>query len=44
MQSRDFYRLCWAQDPRSLADFRVELDADAELLGPHVRPKSWIRL
>jgi hypothetical protein len=30
-----FYKLCWAHDPRSLADFKVEVDGFGELFGPY---------
>ena len=33
-----FYRLCWGHDPRgNIGEFRVELDTDAELIGPFTR-------
>jgi hypothetical protein len=33
-QPGDHYRLCWSHDGGGLADFKVELDADAILRGP----------
>ena len=32
-----FYRLCWAHEPASLADFAVEVDSSVDLAGPFVR-------
>jgi hypothetical protein len=32
----DTFKLCWAHDPSALSDFNVEIDADAELIGPNV--------
>ena len=32
-----FYRACWAHDPVGLTDYKFEIDAAAELIGPLVR-------
>jgi hypothetical protein len=32
-----FYRLCWGFDPVDITDFGVEIDSEAELVGPFVR-------
>ena len=33
----DNYKLCWAHDPTSIASYNVEIDSNAELVGPSRR-------